>query len=179
MNSRRRVNSTVGRFPLALDAEQHMRHSQMSFVWSFAIIVATLATPNSNLSAAVRLVPDISGAYYFVEKPPQTFGDVDWIGLFSVDASGREVSLNGFIRLKDRYRGKFVNFFLINPSLKGNTLTFSTKVVRGISYKFKGQFLKLESLQDGEIVLRGILTKFRKGRKVAEFGTPYSYFAGD
>jgi hypothetical protein len=156
-----------------------MRHSQMSFVWGFAIVVAALAAPNSNLSAAAGLAPDISGAYYFVEKPPKTFRDVDWIALFSVDASGREVPLNGFIRLKDRYRGRFVNFFFINPSLKGNTLTFSTKVVRGISYNFKGQFLKLENLQDDEIVLRGLLTKFRNGRKVAEFETRYSYFAGD
>jgi hypothetical protein len=173
------LKRSVGRFPFALDAEQQMRHSQISFVWGVAIVVATLTALNSNHSAAARLLPDISGAYYFVEKPPKAFGDVDWIALFSVDASGREVPLNGFIRLKDRYRGRFVNFFLINPSLEGNTLTFSTKVLRGISYKFKGQFLKLENLQDGEIVLTGLLTKFRNGRKVAEFGTRYSYFAGD
>ena len=156
-----------------------MRHSQISFVWSFAIIVATLAVTNSNLQAAASLRPDITGAYYFVEKPPNAFVDIDWIALLAVDASGNDIPLSGFVRLKNRHRGKFVNFFLINPRLRGSILTFSTKVVRGISYKFTGEFLKLKNLQDNEIVLKGLLAKFRNGRRVAEFETRYSYFAGD
>ena len=155
-----------------------MPHSQTSLAFGFAIIAA-LAVANSILSAAPRSLPDITGAYYFVDKPPEAFEDVDWIALFAVDASGRKVPLNGFIRLKDRHRGRFVNFFLTKPTLRGQAITFSTKVVRGISYTFKGQFLKLEKLEDNEIVLQGVLTKFRNGRRVAEFETRYSYFAGD
>jgi len=158
-----------------------MPHSQTSFALGFFIIIATLATANSNF-AAPRSLPDISGAYYFVDKPPEGFEDVDWIALFAVDAkwqSGRKVPLSGFIRLKERHRGRFVNFLLINPTLRGHAITFSTKVVRGITYTFKGQFLKVENLEDNEIVLKGLLTKFRNGRKVAEFETRYSYFAGD
>jgi hypothetical protein len=155
-----------------------MPHSQRSFALGFVIIIATLATANSNF-AALRSLPDISGAYYFVDKPPNAFEDIDWIALFAVDAKGRKVPINGFIRLKDRHRGRFVNFFLISPTLRGHAITFSTKVIRGISYRFEGQFLKLESLENHEIVLKGLLTKFRNGRKVAQFETRYSYSAGD
>ena len=156
-----------------------MPQSQVPFALGFVIITATLAAANSIFSAAPGSLPDISGAYYFVDKPPEGFKDVDWIALFAVDASGRKVPLNGFIRLKDRHRGRFVNFLLTNPNLRGHAITFSTKVVRGINYTFKGQFLKLENLENNEIVLKGLLTKIRNGRKVAEFETRYSYFAGD
>ena len=154
-----------------------MPHSQTSLAFGFAIITA-LAVTNSIL-AAPRSLTDITGAYYFVDEPPEAFKDVDWIALFAVDASGHKVPLNGFIRLKDRHRGRFVNFFLTKSTLRGQAISFSTKVVRGISYTFEGQFLKLENLEDNEIVLKGVLTKFRNGRKVAVFETRYSYFAGD
>jgi hypothetical protein len=153
-----------------------MPHSQISFGFAF---IAALAVFNSILATAPRSPPDITSAYYFVDQPPKGFEDVDWIALFAVDANGRRVPLNGFIRLRDRHRGRFVNFFLTNPTLRGQAISFSTKAISGISYTFKGQFLKLENLEDNEIVLKGLLRKLRNGRKVAEFETRYSYFAGD
>ena len=156
-----------------------MCQSQSSFVRGFVAIAVVLVGLASTLFAASKLSPDITGAYSFEEKPPKVFEDVDWIALFAVDAKGRKVPLNGFIRLKDRYRGRFVNFFLVNPSLKDRTLIFSTKVVRGVHYRFNGEFLKLENFQDGEIVLQGRLVKFRNGKQVGEVNARYSYFAGD
>jgi hypothetical protein len=153
--------------------------SQSAFACQFVIIVLVLAAFPSIPSAAAKSSPDISGAYYLEEKPSKAFEDVDWIALFAVDAKGRKVPLHGFIRLKDRYRGRFVNFFLVNPSLKDHTLTFSTRVVRGIHYRFNGQFLKLENLEDGEIVLQGQLSKFQNGEKVGEVNARYTYSAGD
>ena len=101
-----------------------IRQSRRSFVCGFIIIIVTFAVPASSLSAAPKFLPDITGAYYFVEKPPKAFEDVNWIVLFAVDAKGREVPLNGFVRLKDRYRGRFVNFFLVNPTLRDHILVF-------------------------------------------------------
>ena len=86
----------------------------------------------SGLSATAGLTPDITGSYFFVEKPPKAFEDVNWIALFATDAEGRKVPLNGFLRLKETRRGRFVNFFLVKPNLKDHILTFSTKVIRGI-----------------------------------------------
>lgn len=126
-----------------------------------------------------KLTPDITGAYFFVEKPPKAFEDVDWIALFAVDAKGHKVSLSGFLRLKETRNGRFVNFFLVKPSLSGHTLSFSTRAVRGISYRFEGKFMKLENLEDNEIVLKGRLSKFRNGRKRAELVARFYYFAGD
>jgi len=72
-----------------------------------------------------------------------------------------------------------VNFFLVNPNLIGYTLSFSTKVIRGVSYRFQGEFMKLENLEDDEIVLKGRLSRFRSGRKRAEVVARFYYFAGD
>ena len=156
-----------------------MRQSQSPLVCGFVVVAIVSVGFASNLSTAAKSSPDISGAYYFEEKPPKAFENVDWIALFAVDAKGRKVPLNGFIRLKERYRGRLVNFFLVNPSLKGRTLIFSTKVVRGVYYGFNGHFLKLENLQDGDVALQGRLVKFRHGQKVGEVNARYSYFAGD
>lgn len=156
-----------------------VRQSQIRYLSGCASAVLLLVSLSSNLPAATESSADVTGAYYFEAKPPKPFEDVDWIALFAVDAKGRKVPLSGFIRLKDRYRGRLVNFFLVNPSLKDRRLVFSTRAIRGIHYGFNGQFLKLEDLQDGEIVLQGRLVKFRNGKKVAEVNTRYSYSGGD
>ena len=139
-------------------------------------IVTALIYP---CATQAKSLPDVSGSYFFIEKPPREFQDIDWISIFTSDGDVRNAAMNGFIRLKHRRKGKFVNYFLLNPSLKGRTFTFSTKAVRGISYRFRGQFLKLDNIADGEFVLKGQLQKFRDGRKVAQVDCKFSYFGGD
>ncbi len=153
--------------------------SYNSFFCGLSIIVGSLFLAHPTYSAFHNLPADITGYYSFVGKVPRGFENVDWISLATVDANGREAPLNGFLRLKWRYRGRFVNFDLVRPTIEGNTLTFKTKVVRGISYQFKGQFLKMENLQDNETVLKGHLIKFRSGKKVAECDSNFFYFTGD
>jgi len=142
-------------------------------------MIAASADINARFVATTAQTSDITGYYFFVGKPPKAFQDVHWLSFAQVDANGHRGPLNGFIRLKTPRNGKFVNFFLIRPKLNGRVITFSTRVVRGVSYEFKGEFLKLIKLQDNEIVLKGLLSKFRNGRKVAEFTTRYSYYTGD
>ena len=93
--------------------------------------------------------------------------------------TGPPAGLTGFVRVDWHPRGRLVNFELVHPTLDDHTLTFSTKVVRGISYQFRGQFLKLENLKDNETVLKGRLTKFRNGMKAAECDASFFYFTGD
>jgi len=149
---------------------------KLLFVLVTVFAVTVLIYP---CAAQAKSLPDISGSYFFIEKPPQEFQDIDWISIFTWDGNGGIAPMNGFIRLKRRHQGRFVNYFLINTSLKGRTFTFSTKAVRGISYRFRGRFLKLDNIADDEFVLEGHLQKFRAGRKVAEVDARFSYFSGD
>lgn len=143
------------------------------------IVIAVSLLPHPVFSVVYKSPVDIGGYYHFAGKAPKGFEDVEWISLAIVDIKGREAKLNGFIRLSRRFRGRLVNFHLVSPSFDENTLTFSTKVVRGIRYQFRGQFLKLENLRDNETVLTGHLTKFRNGKKAAECDVNFSYSTGD
>ena len=157
-----------------------MRHpSHVRFARSCLMIIVALLLPHSAMATSLKSPADITGYYYFVEKTPKGFEDVDWISLAAVDAKGRKAPLNGFLRLKSRFRGKLVNFALVSPVLHNSTLTFSTKVVRGVSYQFKGQFLKLEDFENNEIVIKGHLIKFRNDRAIAQCDASYFYFTGD
>jgi hypothetical protein len=157
-----------------------MRRERHSFFGCrLVIILSSLLLIHPVFSVVAELPPDLTGYYYFVGKAPRGFEDVDWFSLATVETKGREAKLNGFVRLDRRFRGRLVNFDLVNPTLDDHTLTFSTKVVRGIRYQFRGQFLKLENLQDNETVLKGHLTKFRNGRTAAECDASFFYFTGD
>ena len=67
--------------------------------------------------------------------------------------------------------------------VKRDNFTFTTMMVRGISYSFSGRFLKggvygAGDLDDETPVLEGTLTKFRGGKKVAEANLKFVYFGG-
>jgi hypothetical protein len=58
-----------------------------------------------------------------------------------------------------------------------NRLSFKTRKVRGIEYRFEGEFLqKGNSFSEGVTVLKGTTQKFVKGRKIKEFTSTFSYF---
>jgi hypothetical protein len=160
--------------------DRAMRHqSHVRFAGTFLMIIVALLLPYSAIATSLESPADITGYYYFVERTPKGFEDVDWISLAAVDAKGRKAPLNGFLRLKSRFRGKLVNFALVRLVLYNSTLTFSTKVVRGVNYHFRGQFLKLEDFENNEIAIKGRLIKFRNGRTIAECDASYFYFTGD
>jgi hypothetical protein len=142
------------------------------------MILGVLLLSVSGSSVVAKSTSDISGYYDFVGKAPKGFEDIDWISLATVKQKPA-ARLTGFVRVDWRFRGRLVNFELVHPTLDDHTLTFSTKVVRGISYQFRGQFLKLENLKDNETVLKGHLTKFRNGMKAAECDASFFYFTGD
>jgi hypothetical protein len=58
----------------------------------------------------------------------------------------------------------------------GNKVSFKTKKLKGIIYRFEGTFFKNKtSGENGEEILRGTLQKFVKGRKVAEASGDFAY----
>lgn len=67
-------------------------------------------------------------------------------------------------------------------SLTRQRFVFTTKKVRGVSYKFNGRFLSTNFV-DAELnlekpVLVGTLSKYKHGRRVAEANVKLTYFAG-
>lgn len=131
------------------------------------------------LSASAQNETDIFG-YYSIEKPTKAFADISELHLSGGYGARQNPPFYGFIRLKTK-RAK--DFRLLKPALNGKSLTFSTTSVKGVSYKFSGQFTKLgnfpELRPDGEILLSGTLTKYRGKTKIASANVKFSYYAGD
>jgi hypothetical protein len=67
-------------------------------------------------------------------------------------------------------------------TVKRDNFTFTTITSGGVSYAFSGKFLKggvfYSYLDDTIPALKGTLTKFRNGQKVAEAQLTFSYFGG-
>jgi hypothetical protein len=71
----------------------------------------------------------------------------------------------------------------VNPKLNGKNLTFSTTSVNGVSYRFTGNFEKLDNFSANppstdEVILRGKLTKLLDGNMVIEADVSFTYSAG-
>lgn len=65
----------------------------------------------------------------------------------------------------------------IRIKTQGSHLSFRTNKVRGVEYRFKGEFFKSgNQFTKAENVLKGTLQKFYKGRKIAEFTDNFAYY---
>jgi hypothetical protein len=68
-------------------------------------------------------------------------------------------------------------FHSISITADKSRLSFKTNRIRGIEYKFEGEFSsKFYKFEEGEKVLKGTLQKFIKGKKVAEFTSDFKFY---
>jgi hypothetical protein len=118
-----------------------------------------------------RFNPD--GAFWIMGDAPKGFEDFGGINLNSnrnrripspgVDVNGRTLKFKTLSISRDR-------------------LVFTTEAVRGISYSFKGKFLRGGTFAAHDLtdvaVLEGTLTKFSKGQSVAESKLKFTHFGG-
>ncbi|MBX7173537.1 MAG: hypothetical protein K1X72_21395 [Pyrinomonadaceae bacterium] len=122
---------------------------------------------------------DIFG-YYMIEKAPKAFADISEIHLAGNYGAAQKPPFYGLIRLKAK---KAKDFKLLKPTLDGKNLTFSTTSVNGISYTFTGTFTRLGDFPneqpEGEILLKGTLTKLKGKAILAKANLSFSYTAGD
>ncbi len=97
---------------------------------------------------------DISGMYSFLRE-----------GEF-LEINREEGGITGYIsRMGDLEsdRGTFLDQFFSKASLHGHDLSFTTKVLHGVWFEFKGTFERgpgTTKAEDGYYVLRGTLTEF-------------------
>jgi hypothetical protein len=122
---------------------------------------------------------DIFG-YYTINNPTKDFADISEVHLSGNYGAQEKPPVYGLIRLKKK---SAKDFQILKPTLNGKNLTFITKAVGGISYQFEGVFTKLGDLPtlrpEGEILLKGKLTKYRGKTKIAEANVSFLYSAGD
>lgn len=142
----------------------------------------------ASLSAAIALLLAVSGAaqkvdifgYYSIVDAPRAFRDISEIHLAGEYGAEQNPPMYGLIRLK---RKSAKDYLLLEPTLDGKTLTFKTKTVAGVHYEFSGEFVRLEDFPstqpNGEVLLKGRLTKFSGKRRIASADLSFSYEAGD
>jgi hypothetical protein len=136
----------------------------------------------SNLAAHSSLSKsrsnDLTGFYFIAGKAPKGFENISELALDDQRGSKTNGTLNGFIHAKQK-----VFYKLMRPAQNGDTLSFTTISVRGISNQFTGRFLKPGNFSQtqpamDEVVLKGHLIKMQGRRKVAESNVSFTYSVG-
>lgn len=120
-----------------------------------------------------RFDPD--GSFWIQGKPPKGFEDFSGINLNA--KRNRYMPASGV----DLTNGTQMRFKVL--AVARDKLIFTTVVIRGVSYSFRGRFLKggvfaAADLDQDTPVLEGILTKFKGGQKRAQANLKFTYFGG-
>ena len=121
---------------------------------------------------------DVFGYYFLEGKVSKEFDEIDHLHLSTIDFKGKDSPLSGLIRPKKKAQADYV---LAAPKLKLMELSFTTKVVKTISYKFTGKFIKLGSFPDKPpkgTILEGKLTKMKGTKIVVEENVKFRYVPG-
>lgn len=139
------------------------------------LMLLVIASPVFSQSKEARFDPDGSFWLQDGQPAPNEFADFSAINLNAKRL--RRLPSPG-LQLIDgtTYRFKVL-------SVKRNNFTFTTVVLRNVSYSFSGKFLKggvygSGVLDDETPVLEGTLTKYRSGKKLAEAKLRFVYFGG-
>ena len=121
-----------------------------------------------------------TGDYYIIDEKPKGFADFETLVIKDREWNEKSEKLvpikpQGSIQtyLSDT-ASRVYNFSWIN--IKGKKLSLGTKAKKGVSYQFEGRFLEQDvelKSETGEkytetIYLKGRLSKWRDGKKIAE-----------
>ncbi|HEX8409153.1 MAG TPA: hypothetical protein VF883_09825 [Thermoanaerobaculia bacterium] len=123
---------------------------------------------------------DVTGSYFAMDKLPADFAELDHLMLATIDENAEPAPLNGFLRPKKQ---SAEDYKLVNPTMTGRTLTFTTAPVNGTHYEFTGAFDVLHKFAENPppyetAVLTGTLTKHRGGNSIATTPVKFRYENG-
>jgi hypothetical protein len=121
-----------------------------------------------------------TGDYYIAGKYPKGFADFDSLSIVTREWNYEKQRIvaakpSGSLQTYEKDKtGTEYKFSAIN--INGKRISIVTRSVKGVSYQFDGKFVLEEykaKLQNGEeyidaILLKGRLTKWRGGKKIAE-----------
>jgi hypothetical protein len=133
------------------------------------LLAATLAGAGQTSQSSARPQAQPKGAQRNSVPPPAE----DISGMYSFLKEGEFLQIildhegvSGYIsRFGDLEsdRGSFLDQFFSKASVQGHDVTFTTKVIHGVWFEFKGRFDRgpaKSKAKDGYYVLRGTLTEF-------------------
>ncbi len=128
-------------------------------------------------SSIVEAKFDPFGGYAVLGKVPPELNEFDSFQLDLTDKQKREGKLKiaGYLSAQ---KGQ-LNFHFKVIGLTLETLTFTTEMENGISFRFEGRFLKKGAFSRFSTrvpVLEGMLVKLNQGNKVAESKLRFFYF---
>ena len=140
---------------------------------SIFFICLLACTVSFGQKRSARFDPD--GTFWILGDTPNDFSE---FGAINLNAKrSRQLSVQGF----ELNNGKRLRFKTL--TVKRDNFNFTTFELGGVSYAFSGKFLKGGVYSAGDLdetipVLKGTLTKFRNGQKIAEANLTFSYFGG-
>ena len=126
---------------------------------------------------------DPSGNYIFPDKAPRGFENLRWISIETTEIDPRKFTSRKISPRGSLWAGR--EFKMARFNLDDDKLSFTTKTIAGTSYEFSGRFLRrgiyseIFDSESTEVVLRGRLTKNRRGRKVVESEAGFHWYRGD
>ncbi|HEX8153717.1 MAG TPA: hypothetical protein VF698_11350, partial [Thermoanaerobaculia bacterium] len=131
-------------------------------------------------TGAVPSDSDVTGSYFPIDALPAEFAELEHLLLATIDENAAPAPLNGFLRPKARNAD---DYKLVNPTLTGRRLTFTTTANAGVQYAFDGEFQLLANFPANPpeyetVVLSGTLTRIRNGQTVASTPVRFRYEAG-
>ena len=142
---------------------------------SISLLLCLAPTPGftQRKQSTARFDPD--GSFWIHGDPPNEFSNFSGINLNAKRL--RRLPSPG-VQTNDGTTYRFKTL-----TVKRDNFTFTTMIVRGVSYSFAGKFLRggvygAGDLDDETPVLEGTLTRFRGGKKVAEANLKFVYFGG-
>lgn len=115
-----------------------------------------------------------TGDYYIIGENPKGFEDFQYLSVSTRDYSEKlekvvAVKPYGLIETEKEFKFSWLN-------ITGKRISFVTKTRQGVSYQFDGKFIEAEEVEyrikdevlTDTAVLKGRLTKWRNGKKIAE-----------
>ena len=172
---------------IAAEAYRSLVPSTVIDVDNLAIVVTPLEDPIVGVFEEVPLtepqvaptpsaLEEVFSGWYSIDGKPG-LRDAYMILLsrdYSGSGDGPEAYAGVFTRFEDIGDSGYVEMRWIK--LEHNKVAFRTKTINGFEFGFKGQFFKNQAMgEEGEELLRGTFTQFRKKKIVAKVSGDFSY----
>jgi hypothetical protein len=122
------------------------------------------------------------GSFTIDGKTPRDFREIEYLylegGSFKLAPDKKRMIANKPAILKGELQGKGrLRFKLKKAAMEGDAITFESLPVRGISFQFSGTVFNTATAKDepASVGIKGRLSKFMNGTKVAEALVTFSY----
>jgi hypothetical protein len=122
------------------------------------------------------------GRFTIDGKTPRDFREIEALylegGSFKLAPDKKRMIANKPAILKGELQGKGrLTFKLKRAAMESDAITFESVAVRGISFQFSGTVFNTGRAEDGleSVGIRGTLSRFMNGKKVAEAQVTFSY----